>query len=212
MRMSRAACVHVASGAVGLGLSLFAVAAVHAFDYAPQSHYAPQSPLVRSPVLSVGSAAAAPARIVIPSIGVNARVEALGLTASGNMAAPASFGDAGWYRYGPVPGSTGSAVIAGHLDNGLGFDGVFKNLDALQAGDIITVVSRDGTRQTFEVVGKREYPYTAVPDSLLFATSGPPRLVLVTCAGALLYLKRTYDRRLVVFARPLPPMFSPVAG
>lgn len=201
--MKHAAGVHIASGAVGVGIGLFVVTAVHAFAYAPP--FRQPNPAPRSS----GNLGAEPVHILIPSIGVDAYVEKLGLTTSGNMAAPASYSDAGWYEFGPLPGSPGSAVIAGHVDNGLGFAGVFKHLDALQPGDTITLVAADGLMRAFVVSELRTYPYTAVPDAMLFATSGSPRLVLITCAGSLLYLKRTYDHRLVVFAQPVSPTFSP---
>ena len=68
-------------------------------------------------------------RISIPAIKVDAKIQEVGITAKGNMAAPRTFSEVGWYKYGPRPGETGSAVLAGHVDNGIAFPAVFSKLD-----------------------------------------------------------------------------------
>jgi hypothetical protein len=61
---------------------------------------------------------ARPVRIVIPAIGVDAGLIDLARGADGVLAAPPStvLDKAGWYAKGTVPGDTGPAVIAGHVD------------------------------------------------------------------------------------------------
>jgi sortase (surface protein transpeptidase) len=86
---------------------------------------------------------AAPARIRIPSIGVDAFVQDVGIGKSGNMAVPTNYDDVGWYRYGPAPGEKGSAVIDGHVDNGFGLPAVFSRLSELEAGDDIYIDTED---------------------------------------------------------------------
>src|SRR5579871_2731623 len=56
--------------------------------------------------------------LTIPSINVNAPIVPVGFTVDGNMATPDRLSDVGWYEYGTPIGDAGSAVIAGHVDNG----------------------------------------------------------------------------------------------
>jgi hypothetical protein len=55
-----------------------------------------------------------PVRLKIPSIGVDARIKPVGLTADGAMDVPAGPADVAWFDLGPRPGEIGSAVVAGH--------------------------------------------------------------------------------------------------
>ena len=116
------------------------------------------------------------------------------------MAAPSSFSDVGWYKYGPTPGELGSAVFAGHVDNGLGLPGVFKRLDELRPGDELHVQTEEGEDIRFTVSEVEVYPYDAVPTDRLFEQEGAPHLNLVTCTGSWVSGERTYDARLVVYA------------
>lgn len=142
-----------------------------------------------------------PTRLLIPALGINAKIEAVGINLKGNMAAPSNFADVGWYRYGPVPGQIGSANLAGHVDNGLALPGVFKPLDQIKTGDQIFIETKNGSQLRFVVAEIRTYPYQDVPLDLLFNQNDAVRLNLITCAGKLLTKDRTYDQRLVVFAK-----------
>lgn len=142
-----------------------------------------------------------PARLIIPKLRIDADVQNVGVNADGNMGVPSNFADVGWYKYGAVPGGPGSAVMAGHVDNGLGLSGVFKHLNELEEGDEIIVERHDGKRLTFVVTGKRAYPYDAVPTEIVFNPTGSERLNLITCEGAWVKSAKTYDQRLVVFTR-----------
>ena len=96
----------------------------------------------------------APDRVVIPSLGVDANVQVVGVTVSGNMGTPTGenkYNDVAWYKDGAKPGEEGRAVIAGHLDNGFGSSAVFANLDKLKKGDLIVVLSKDGSSSVFNV-------------------------------------------------------------
>jgi sortase (surface protein transpeptidase) len=142
------------------------------------------------------------ARLRVPAIGVDAPIESVGIDAGGNMATPSTPKNVAWYRFGPAPGDAGDAVIDGHLDwtNG---PAVFSKLGRLTTGDeIIVDVPGRGTR-LFAVDGLSTVPYTAHPAGL-FATSGPPRLSLITCTGSWDALHRTYAQRLIVDAHLLP--------
>ena len=83
-----------------------------------------------------------PDRLIIPSIHVDAHVQSVGVAKNGNMAVPTNYTDVGWYRKGPLPGETGSAVIDGHVNNGFNLDAVFANLSTLEEGADIYVVDK----------------------------------------------------------------------
>lgn len=141
-----------------------------------------------------------PARIRIPAIGVDAAVQHVGVNALGNMATPKGYDDAGWYKHGTVPGQLGSAVLAGHVDNGLALAGVFKRLDELPPGAEIYVDTQGGEILRFIVERSETYGYQQVPLETVFTVADRPRLNLITCAGSWIKKEKTYDRRLVVYA------------
>lgn len=141
-----------------------------------------------------------PSRLIIPTLNLTANVQHVGIGQSGNMAVPTNYKDAGWYRYGTVPGYRGSAVIDGHVDNGLGLGAVFHNIDSLVRGDTIVVVAHDGTEQIFEVESVVTYPREAVPLERLFNRTDRPRLNLITCGGDWDAVAKSYDQRVVVYA------------
>ncbi len=141
-----------------------------------------------------------PIRVRIPALDIDAAVQEVGVNVKGNMATPSNFTDVGWYKYGTPPGIRGSAVVAGHVDNGLGLAGVFKKLNSIKVGDTIFVEKKDGTEVRFRVAEIQTYPYTDVPRDILFSRSDMPRLNLITCDGAWVRDAKTYDQRLVVYS------------
>lgn len=169
--------------------------------------YSPEAEVIVPPTTTPSSIPAPlpgeyPARLAIPSLNIDAAVQHLGLVAGNRMQAPAGFADAGWFKYGTVPGEPGTAVMYGHYDNGLGLPGVFKHLSDIQIGDLVIATTKDGEKRTFRVVSKQTYPYQAVPQSVLGETSDDaPRISLITCAGKGIRddsIGFTYDERLVV--------------
>lgn len=142
---------------------------------------------------------ALPEKLSIPKIEVDAAVQLVGLTKNNAMANPSNFIDVAWYKYGPVPGAMGSAVMAGHLDNALALDGVFKRLNELEVGDDIYVTDENGRKLHFKVTDLEIYPYDSAPSEKIFMASDAKRLNLITCAGKWLKAQKTYSERLVVY-------------
>jgi len=139
-------------------------------------------------------------RLVIPRIGLEAPIERVGLDERGAMASPGNLDSVGWFKQGPSPGQPGDAVIAGHL--GVPRQpGVFKDLRLLRPGDAIIVIWPDGRRVEFQVAASESLPLDAHPPGV-FAETGPPRLSLITCAGAWDRRQATYSERLIVTAIP----------
>jgi LPXTG-site transpeptidase (sortase) family protein len=140
-----------------------------------------------------------PARLVISSIGVDAKVEQVGKKADGSMGTPSNFTDVGWYALGSKPGAPGNAVIDGHVNNALTTSGVFEHLVQMNVGDVIMVADQNDRRLTYVVTQVQEYAPDAPTDSI-FATSGPSQLVLITCDGEWVQDKHQFNKRLVVIA------------
>lgn len=142
-----------------------------------------------------------PLRLAIESLGIDARVQQVGITGKGNIGIPSNFTDVAWYKLGVAPGVPGTAIMTGHVDNGLALPGVFKRLGELRAGDEITVTTRDRRTLRFVVYDVESYPYRQVPMDSIIAPKEDAELALISCEGQWLKQQRTYDRRIVVYAR-----------
>ena len=145
---------------------------------ASNASYAAPSPSPRA----TPAANPSPARLLIPRIGVDARIESRGLDAGRNMETPKDFRDVAWYNLGPVPGAAGNALMNGHVSWWTG-SAVFTRLGELRAGDKVIVVRGDGTRVTFKVTARRIVAANARVASL-FAPGPTATLTLITCTGA----------------------------
>ncbi|MBJ7598684.1 class F sortase [Candidatus Nephthysia bennettiae] len=146
--------------------------------------------------------APAPQRIVIPSIGVDAAVEKVGVDNTLQMGAPENPDEVGWYSLGSSPGQPGDAVIDGHLDTRTGAPAVFAQLSSLKAGDSVKVRLPEGRELVFRVAQVASIPYQATPSGL-YSIDGSPRLTLITCTGSWDSNRHTYSERLVVQAVPV---------
>jgi hypothetical protein len=146
-----------------------------------------------------GARAAAPERLLIPSLGVSSRLETLGLQPDGRLAPPRDPDRAGWWAGGPRPGRRGAAVIAGHVDSRTG-PAVFAELARLRRGDGIVVVDRAGRRLRFAVQATQEYAKDAFPTQHVYGRTPRPTLRLITCSGTFDRGAGHYRSNLVVFA------------
>ena len=192
--VTRAVVALITIAAVGL----FVWTLVRATIYAPDSLVAPASRAleVSLPVLTATSSL--PSRLIVPLLGINANIQYVGENAQGNMRAPDNFTDVSWYEYGTIPGSIGTAVIAGHVDNGLGLDGVFKHLSDIVVGADVYIETTGGDTRHFKVSDVEVYPYQSCRDAFHTKWCGSPQSH---------YLRRswvtggdTYDQRIVIYA------------
>ncbi|MEU6809672.1 class F sortase [Streptomyces sp. NPDC046831] len=176
--------------------------------YSGSQTHAPPQPAAAEGVSDGGTARlAAPAlppsppdRIRIPSIRVDAPLTGLGLTASGSLDVPPAEETnlAGWYEAGTTPGETGTAIVAGHVDNTEG-PAVFYDLGALRKGNVIEVDRRDGSVAVFTVDAVEVYQASDFPDDKVYGAADRPELRVITCGGG--YSRSTgYQGNVVVFA------------
>ncbi|OQD55240.1 class F sortase [Streptomyces phaeoluteigriseus] len=141
-----------------------------------------------------------PDRVRIPSIRVDAPLMGLGLTTSGSLDVPpaAKKNLAGWYESGTTPGETGTAIVAGHVDNAEG-PAVFYDLGAVRRGATIEVDRRDGGVAVFTVDAVEVYDARDFPDEKVYGAAARPELRVITCGGE--YSRATgYRGNVVVFA------------
>jgi len=141
-----------------------------------------------------------PVRVRIPALGVDAPVSRLGLDAAGRLQPPpeADGNLAGWYLGGAAPGSSGTAVLAGHVDTAHG-PAVFYRLGALRRGDQVEVARADRATAWFQVDGVEVYPKREFPDVKVYAPTPDAQLRLITCGGA--YTREGgWDGNVVVYA------------
>lgn len=171
------------------------------------SHAPPQPSAAQAHADLSEEGAAAPAlppsppdRIRIPSIRVNAPLMGLALTSSGSLDVPPA-GEknlAGWYEAGTTPGETGTAIVAGHVDNADG-PAVFYDLGAVKKGSTIEVDRRDGSVALFTVDAVDVYEAKDFPDEKVYGAAKRPELRVITCGGG--YSRSTgYQGNVVVFA------------
>ena len=160
----------------------------------------PAAPATAPPAAPPTAGLGPPLRIRIPQIAVDAAIQPIGVTAANEMEIPQAPDLVGWYRYGPRPGESGNAVLAGHLDTSSGAPAVFWRLKELRPGDTIEIDSDGRSLLLYRVDSVVSYPYDQAPLAEIFSAAGPSGLTLITCSGAWHRTDANYDQRLVVSA------------
>ena len=183
--------------ALALGGALVAVAGLHHAKKLQASQEIAQHTAADAPTVITNYGL--PSRLKIPKLQIDTHIIYVGLTKDGNMSVPNNVIDAGWYKYSALPGNTGTAVIAGHLDGLRGEPGVFSNLSKLAPGDTILVTESNGVSVSFIVRATKRYPQTEQPTEVFTSTSGS-HLNIITCTGSWDRSEHRFAERLVVFA------------
>jgi Sortase domain len=197
----------VTVGTVGL-LSRHSTAAMRPPPAGVATVPAPTGPIVSQPAAVPGPARlttarpapiARPVSLIIPLIGVKARLIELGLTASGALQVPATTTVASWYTGSPRPGAIGPAIIEGHVDSLTG-PGVFYRLSELQPGDRIYVKRADGTTVEFRVTAAQTFLKAYFPTAAVYGPTPDPELRLITCGGTFDYATGHYLSNTIIYA------------
>jgi LPXTG-site transpeptidase (sortase) family protein len=145
---------------------------------------------------------ALPARVVIPSIGVDAPVSVKTIGPDGTMQPPNGPEDVAWYDFSARPGAGGNAVFSAHVDYHDYGPAVFARLKDLKKGDIVEVRLADGSVRDYEVVLSVTYPAATAPFQEIVGVTSGEMVTLITCAGTFDAASRQYSHRLVVRASP----------
>lgn len=181
---------------------IFVRALAHAAIFAPNEDWSEETALsLKSDRTDSGN----PSRLSIPSIGVDAAVQRVGITSQGNIGAPSIYNDVGWYIYGAKPGDPGNAIIDGHRNDGIGLPGAFWRLPEVKIGDEVNVTTLGGDVISFVVTKIDTYDADNVPKDRIFPSESKSSksistLTLITCAGRWVPLSKTYDKRVFVTA------------
>jgi hypothetical protein len=168
----------------------------------------PVVPAPTAPEEDVADAAerARPLHIRIGTIGVDAPVVRVGLEPDGAMEIPDRVAEVGWYdpdELGVAPGTTGTAVLAGHVDSRTQGRGSLYHLRDLRVGETIEIDLTDGSTQRWRITAVTQYPKDVLPYEEVFVWSGPPRLAIITCGGEFDRTARSYTDNLIAYAELL---------
>lgn len=137
-----------------------------------------------------------PVRIVAPSIKLDSPIQGMGVNELGEMDVPSGkTNNVGWYKYGVVPGKTGTAVLDAHVF------AAFKNLSKLKTGNSIYIYMKSGKKLQFVVTKAKTYSLSSLSPYTLFAATNTKQINLITCAGTFSKAADTYSHRLIVSAK-----------
>lgn len=174
------------------------------------------APTARAPVAAVSTAsgprpetarvtgataASPPVALVIPAIGVNARVVPEDLGPGGALDIPPPQ-QVGWYDRGPAPDQSGTTMLAGHIDDN-GVSGALLRLNDVQLGAAIRVTTASGRVAAYTVTRRQVLLQHELAYSGLLSQQGAPSLVLVSCGGAYDEATHLYLDNIVVVATPV---------
>ena len=141
-----------------------------------------------------------PARISLPSVGIEADVIALDMSPDGTLPAPNNGRVAAWYSYGARLGESGNAVLAGHVDWD-GHPGAFWRLREVKPDQEVLLHGNEGEVYRYRVEWVRDYPAESLTGlASLRPGGGASTVTLVTCSGRFDAATRSYDNRQVVRA------------
>jgi sortase (surface protein transpeptidase) len=165
-------------------------------DDQPSDEPAPEA----GPATPPGAWGIPPIKITIPSLGVEAKVEAVGQDPDGAMSVPTVPDDVAWYKLGPGMGVPGNVVFAGHI-NWEGRTRAFGYLDQLDRGDVIQVIDEQGRGFEYAVESSHWVRAEGAPIDEIFAQPTQPVITLITCGGEYVPSRREYLDRLIVRAK-----------
>lgn len=161
----------------------------------------PNAPSLAAPGYHDLPSAAAPVRLVVPSLHIDAPIVPIEVTADATLDPPSNPQEVGYWKRSAKPGSlTGQTVITGHTVHTGG--GQMDHLGSIRQGATIKIVTPAGTmwyRET-QVVVYSKAQLSKHAEELFGQHRQHNRLVLITCTG---WTGTEYTSNVVVFATPL---------
>lgn len=173
-------------------------------NIAPAGSVPDERPITPAQVAAHITAADEPRLLKIKKLGITSRVIGLGQNNKGELLAPRSIFDAGWYSASAKPGAGGAVLIDGH-STGLTKQGVFSAIKTLVAGDEMSIERGDGRLVSYRVVLSRQFPADAVDMASAISpiTPGKAGLNLITCAGIVNAKNFSFSDRIIVYAEQI---------
>ena len=137
--------------------------------------------------------------LLVPSVGIDAAMTVTGIE-HGELTVPTEVSTVtDWDGSAPLAATTGTVLVAGHIDNIDQGEGAMYPLHLVQPGDA-AYVTRDGVVSRWKIVALQSIPKSQLPASLFVGASGPRQLKLVTCGGTI--ANGSYDDNVVATAVP----------
>ncbi len=130
-------------------------------------------------------------------------IEHVGLETDGQLQAPESWENAGWYAASAKPGQQGLVVMDGHYDTDKGQPAAFWGLKNIKLNDKVVLQDEMGKDFSYTVV---DIFYVDIQDpqrNRIFQESDKVELILITCGGVWDSVENTYNKRLVIKAELL---------
>jgi sortase (surface protein transpeptidase) len=142
-----------------------------------------------------------PRYLIIPKLGVNARVLSVGVDSKGALETPNNIYDTAWYDQSALPGQPGAMLIDGHISSWTAH-GVFYGLKTLSAGDIIKIQRGDGVIFSYQVIKTQIYNFSNVDMAAAMSSIDPAKagLNLISCTGDVIPGTNEFNERIIVFA------------
>lgn len=152
-----------------------APAVAQPFSAADRDTYTPAATAEPAPTMP-------PFTVTVPSLGVSAPVTESDADASGALILPTSDKTTRYIGAAAIGAPQGSTVVAGHVNFPDGSPGALAPIAGISKGAPVYISDSVGKQHAYTVVSAETLIKTELPTSL-FATSGPPQLVLITCGG-----------------------------
>ena len=158
---------------------------------------------VRQATPEAAVAVPAPVRVQVEGTGIDLEVVPVGVEDNGAMTIPDNHVQAGWYRYGPAPGSdSGSSVLAAHVDSRTEVLPI-AGLKNVAPGTRVTVTREDGSQVAYQTQKVENIAKRSLDGHRLFDRTGDHVLKLVTCGGKWLDTENDYEDNVVLTATPV---------
>ncbi|WP_347754273.1 sortase [Agrococcus sp. ProA11] len=147
-------------------------------------------------------AASTPVSVSIPAIDRTADLIETGIREDRALEVPPDEegSPASWYTGSPTPGERGASVLLGHVNSLSDESGVFYNLEALEAGDEVSVTRADGSVAVFEIYRVESFPKSSFPTRAVYYPVSDAELRLITCDN-LDGTNPDFPNNLIVFAK-----------
>ena len=123
-----------------------------------------------------------PSRIIMESIEVNARVSTYGLDEDRLPEIPEVGDRVAWYDFSSIPGEEGNVVFAGHV-RWAGDPGAFADIEDLEVGDPIKVVTADGRKYLYAVSDNFKVDPEDRASLQVMSATEKETITLITCGG-----------------------------
>jgi len=139
-------------------------------------------------------------RLIFPAIGANARLLPEPITDNALQIPPDVHHVGWWSGGGQLSGSSGTVLLAGHVNYVGQGPGALSQLAYAHVGETITTVGPHHMTQDWTVDKVTSLIQADLPQDI-FTSTGPRRLVIVTCGGTL-EPDHYYNENVLVYAEP----------